>query len=104
MEGFDVEIAVVRVTAISIPTTTTVQEIVSGRCWLAGWSLRETTGAAPAQVEFTSGGNPVAESSMLANASDTHFVGNNGVIIASDVTLNVISGSVRGAVYVAIGR
>lgn len=104
MTDIDVEITVANVTVISVPVTATSQEIASGRVWLAGWSLRETTGAAAASVEFTSGGNPIGESSMISGGSDTNWLGANGVIINGDVTLNVITGSVKGAVYVAIGR
>lgn len=102
MAGLEIEITVADVTVVSVPTTTAGQEIASGRCWLAGWSLRETTGAATAEVEFTSGGNPVGESSMIAGGSDTHWLGDHGIGVSGDVTLNVISGSVRGAVYVAV--
>lgn len=102
MAGLEIEITVANVAVVSVPTTTVSQLIAAGRCWLAGWSLRETTGAAPAQVEFTSGGSPVGESSMLANGSDTHWLGDHGIGVHGDVTLNVVSGSVRGAVYVAV--
>lgn len=103
MASVDIEIAVGELTVISVPATNAGGQIVAGPVHLAGWSLRETTGAAVAEVEFTSGGNPVGESSMTAGGSDSRWFGMPGLAVSSDITLSVAAGSVKGAVYVTIG-
>lgn len=103
MASVDIEIAVGDLTVISIPATNAGGHLVAGPVHLAGWSLRETTGAAVAEAEFTSGGNPVGESSMTAGGSDSKWFGRPGLAVPSDVTLSVVAGSLKGAVYVTIG-
>lgn len=55
-----------------------------------------------AVAEITSGGNPIAEVSLPIGTSDTHFFGSGGVEARSDVTLAVLSGTMRGAMYVRL--
>lgn len=100
MPEIDVDISVGRVFPVSVPTVTTQQIIISGRAKLIGWSLRETTGAAIATVEFQSGGNPIAEAALAAGGSATNTLGQHGVIISQNITLVVLAGSVTGAVYI----
>lgn len=96
----DVDITIGPSDVVSVATTTTNQLISAAPCAFVGWSLRETTGGAAAVVEFTSGGNPIGEVSLTAGGSSTSKLSDNGVYVRSDVTLIVISGSVRGAVYI----
>lgn len=100
MPELDIDVILGSTAVVSVPTTTTNQHIASAPCWLVGWSLRETTGAAVAEVELSSGGNPIAESSVGDGGSDTHIMSGMGINVRSDITLTVISGSVRGAVYI----
>lgn len=100
----DIDVTFGPAIVVSVATTTTSERLVSSPCSLVGWSLRETTGAASAEVEFTSGNNPIGESSIGPNGSDTHNMSGNGVYVQSDITLNVVSGSVRGAIYVRLYR
>lgn len=55
-----------------------------------------------AVAEITSGGNPVAEISVPMGVSDTHFFGSGGIELQSDVTLTVLSGTMRGAMFVRL--
>lgn len=55
-----------------------------------------------ATAEITSGSNPVAEIALPVGVSDTHTFGNAGIGVYSDLTLVVLSGSIRGAVYVRL--
>lgn len=52
-----------------------------------------------AVAEITSGGNPVAEISIPVGATDTQWMSDGGIRLPSDLTLSVLSGSFRGAVY-----
>jgi hypothetical protein len=101
--SIEVEITVSHVSVISIPATAATEVLCAGRCRLAGWSLRESTGAATATVEFTSGGNPVGELQLGDGESDTQYMGDTSIHMPSDLTLNVIAGSVVGAVYLFVG-
>lgn len=56
----------------------------------------------PAIAEILSGTNPVAEISLPVGAVDTHWFGSGGIEMPSDVTLTVLGGSMRGAVYVRL--
>lgn len=104
MPEIDIDISIGDVQVISVPTTTVSQQIIQGKCWLAGWSFRETTGAAAASCHFTSGGNFVGAIALAQGASDTRWLGEHGVRIPQDVELVVDSGSVEGAVYVAFEK
>lgn len=53
----------------------------------------------PAIAEITSGGNPVAEIALPLGQAQTVFVGVHGVKLSSDLTLSILSGTFRGAVY-----
>lgn len=101
MPQVEIEISSGDIDVISVPVTTVSVTLLEGGGFLAGWSLRETTGAATATVEVTSGGNPVAEISLSSGGSDTQWLGDHGVEVNQDITMDVISGSVAGAFYVA---
>lgn len=54
----------------------------------------------PAIAELTSNGNPVAEISLPVGVTDTQTLGRDGVKVEGDITLTVIAGTFRGAIYV----
>lgn len=72
---------------------------------LAGWCLRETTGAAPAVVRLLDGpgGDVVAEIGIPAGQTATTWLLPGGVSIAYGVAVAVVSGAIAGTVYVAGG-
>ena len=105
MVEMDVEIGHGEVTfPVPIPVTTVSQVLISGAVGLVGWSLRETTGAAVATVEFVDGGSAggtiIGEVSLAAGASDTEPVSDKGVLARQGIYMRVIAGSVTGAIYV----
>lgn len=51
-------------------------------------------------AEIMSGGYPVAEITLPLAGSETVFISNTGAQVAAELTLVVLSGTVRGAVYV----
>lgn len=63
-------------------------------------SIAASPVGAAASAEITSGNNPIAEITIPVGGSDTKWFGSRGVEVRSDVTLTVLSGSFRGAVYV----
>lgn len=65
-------------------------------------SITATPVSAAALAEITSGGNPVAEISLPIGITDTHFFGSGGIALQSDITLTVLSGSMRGAMFVRL--
>lgn len=95
----DVDISAGEVRVISVEATTANKTVVQGMSWLAGWSLRESTGAATASCHFESGGNLVAMVSLASGGADTQWIGGHGVKCRQDITLVIDSGSVEGAVY-----
>jgi hypothetical protein len=101
MATVDIEISVSDVQLISIPADTASELILPSSGWFAGFSLRETTGAAVATVRFTSGNNIVAVVQLAAGASANQWFGDHGFYVGQDVTMNVLAGSVEGAVYAA---
>lgn len=62
-------------------------------------SISATPVGAVAVAEITSGGNPVAEISLPVGGVDTQYFGGGGIVLRSDLTLSVLSGSFRGAIY-----
>lgn len=71
---------------------------------LIGWSLRETTGAAAAEMRLRDGnsaaGEVLAVVGLAANTSSFVFASGRGVrVLTGRVFLEVVSGSVEGVVY-----
>jgi len=87
------------------PTVASMPLVPAGAIRLGGWSVIETTGAAPATVELwdgsATGGATVALITLAAGAALTNPLPGHGVLITSNLFLNVIAGSVRGAIWVA---
>lgn len=57
-----------------------------------------------AVVEFVDGNNPIGETSLGALRYDTEWFGTAGPKIQQTLTMNVVSGSVVGAVYIIPSR
>ena len=80
-------------------------QIVSGDVYLAGWSVRETTGAAVAQLDLFdgngNGGVLVASIALAAGASDARSLGGHLLVIRNGLTVVVNSGAVTGALWFA---
>jgi len=69
---------------------------------LMGWSLRETAGAA-AYVEIRVGsatGKIIGEIAFTANADRTKWFGPNGVASEGQLWVEIVSGTVAGAVWI----
>lgn len=73
---------------------------------LVGWSIRESTGSAVATVELEGNqgtGDPhVGEIQLASGASETKFLGDEGVLCEGGLNLHVIAGSVSGCVYARV--
>lgn len=72
---------------------------------LAGWSIRETSGAGKAVVRLHDGldetGDVIAAIGLTASASNTQWLMPNGVGVVTGVYVEVVSGAVEGAVWVS---
>lgn len=71
---------------------------------LSGWSFVETTGTAPAQLQIvdgslTGGGDIIAEITLNAGQSIRDNTGPYPVECDRGIYINMIAGSVRGAVW-----
>jgi hypothetical protein len=93
-------------TTVSIPAggaTIAVKSVLAGTAGSVYFAqITATPVSAVAIAEITSGGNPVAEISLLIGTAETHFFGSGGIDLQSDVTLTVLSGSMRGAMFVRL--
>lgn len=65
-------------------------------------SLSASPLSAPAIAEITSGGSPQAEISLPIGVAQTVFFQGEGITLQSDLTLSVITGTLRGAVFVQL--
>lgn len=79
--------------------------IVNGGVYLAGWSLRETTGAAVAQLDLIDGGDAggvmVASIGLLAGESKVSTFGGHLLTVQNGLFVAVNAGSVTGALWFA---
>lgn len=77
--------------------------IISGACRLMGWSVRETTGAALAEVDIFSGSSTtgllVAKVTLAANESNREWFGPAG-IRCNGIYTNFVTGSIDGVLFV----
>lgn len=91
---------------ISVGATTTTAQWFTGPARLMGWALRESTGAATAACDIYDGNDATAQVAIpftfLANESVRDWLGPNGVLITRGAFLNVLAGSVRGALFVEL--
>lgn len=90
--------------AISFAAATAGQALLGRSGRLYGWSFLETTGAASATLEVFDGTNANGQSispiSLTAGQSTRDIWGKPGIEITNGLFVNVLSGSVRGSLYV----
>jgi len=77
---------------------------ISGPCRLYGWAVKETTGAAPASFVIRDGGDAnstmVAPINLLASESRSDTTHNDGIMCTQGVLIDILAGSIVGAVWV----
>lgn len=86
--------------------TATIGDVlaVSGPVFLVGWSIRETTGTASCNLDFTSGGDQLGTSHIAQGNVDTERVSEHGVYARGGVNVHTRSGVFTGTVYVRYPR
>lgn len=88
---------------IPVDTTTTSKVLAAGLTLVRFWSFRETTGGAPAVFELFDGSGPngalIASISLSQGESTRDPLPNSGCAAFAGLYLDVISGSIRGAVW-----
>lgn len=86
-------------TAVSVPFA------FAGGLAIGGWSFTETTGAAAASLELwdggAQGGTSVAIINLGPGESIRDLMPGLGVIVRSNLQINVTAGSVRGSIWCA---
>jgi len=95
----EIDISAADVQSIILPASAGPNQLISGPAQLAGWSIRETTGAASAAVHITTGGNLVAAIGVGAGLSDSHYIGSDGIACPQGISVTVVSGTIEGVVY-----
>lgn len=99
MSEISVEVSWGHVRALATNSFQANTLLVSGMAKLCGWSLRETSGVAPAFAEFTSGNSSVGEPAMPSGQNDSHDIANGGVVCPQGITLAVTGGAFTGCIY-----
>jgi len=89
---------------VTVPVIAATTNIVGRAVWVTGFSLRESTGAATADVDLVAGadgnGDTLAVVTLAARESVRDVMPGQGVYSNDGVTVKVNAGSVRGCVYV----
>lgn len=89
---------------VSIPTGRS-GVVLGGPLLLFGWSLRESTGTAPAQLDVYDGadatGQLVATITLIANESTRDYPSMPGVLCRRGLFVNAVAGSVAGVLWAA---
>lgn len=93
----DIEYGTARATVVN--SAFVVGLIVAGPCRLLGWAIRETTGAAIASAEITSGQQVVGEVGVPAGQNDVHTMPKNGVYCPGGITITSVAGAWTGCIY-----
>ena len=93
--------------SVAIPTTTTDVQILGGMCLLMGWAFVETTGSAAATFDLYdgvgSGGQLVAPLSLSSGQSTRDLMTGSGIEIRGGLFLDMLTGSIKGAVWLIPG-
>lgn len=93
-------------TANTPPTANTAQIgdqlVVSGPAALVGWSMRETSGTASANIDFLSGGNSLGTTHLASGNVDTQIIADEGVLAGGGIDVHVRNGTFVGTLYVRL--
>lgn len=76
--------------------------LITGFCYFVGYSLRESTGTAAAQVEIQDNTGVIAEIELDQSKSDTQGTFGAGSAINGFIKMHVIKGQVTGVIYARI--
>jgi hypothetical protein len=86
--------------AVALTVLPTILSLSPGR--IVGWSLRETAGQ-PYTVRLRNGDNPAADVvaviTGVAGSGDTKWLGPGGVSFTEGLYVELVAGSVEGAIY-----
>ena len=79
-------------------------QVIGTDCILMGFSVLETTGAAPAEVDIIDGstatGRPLAFVALTAGKSDHDTFSSWGIAIETALSVNVSAGTAKGVLWV----
>ena len=88
---------------LPVPVTTVSVPVFAGDSRVTGWSFKETTGAAPAELWLIDGndanGNPFAFITLTANQSVRDVTNDAGLTVTTGLFVRVVSGSVQGSIW-----
>lgn len=77
---------------------------IGGEARLYGYAIKESTGAAPAEVDLLNGadagGDLVVPITLTAGQSARDWFGPQGVVMEGGIFANVTAGAVKGAIFV----
>lgn len=94
--------------AVAIPTTTANVQVTGRDSVLTGWSFRETTGTAGAIARLIDGKDAnaqlVAAISLSSGQAVALSLAPGGLLITTGLYLDMVSGSIEGAVWVRWSR
>lgn len=99
MRDLSVDVEIGPVLALPVNSAAGITQLIGGGVILRGWSLRETSGAAAATAEFSSGGQVVGEAGIAAGLAYSHSIASNGVMCPSGLSVTETSGAWTGCVY-----
>ena len=87
-----------------VANTATIQDttLITGAGVFLGWSLRETTGTASADIRIQDIATDLAVCRLASGASETEGPFTDGVPLRNTVKIHVDAGSVQGVVWVGI--
>lgn len=93
---------------IPIATTTTDLTVIGGASVLFGWTWIETTGSAVANVELYDGsgtnGALIVPVALNSGESTRDLWGHPGLGVQTGLFLHVVSGSVKGSLWIVPGE
>lgn len=106
-QGLDLVVPVLDARALAVPVTAASALVSNLPLRIIGWSFREVTGAAPLDAQLIDGssnnGQVIAELTLGPGESIRDTIGPWCLRTQVGVWLQVNSGTVRGAVWAAIG-
>lgn len=93
---------------IAVPTTTQDVQLTNRDSIVTGWSFRETTGAAGAILRIVDGkdanGQLVAAISLSSGTAQVVSLAPGGLAVSVGIYIDLVSGSIEGAVWYRLGE
>lgn len=101
MPVLEVDINIGGVIPVPIVNVANGAQVIGENVVLFGWTLIETSGAAPATVTLKTGDTVAGYANLAQGVSDTKWFGSQGIWCKTGIQIGAVTGALSGTLYLA---